>query len=219
MNPQQTVYWQHLALFLFINEVQTCFDFLRICSLFEIAQGSSSGEVWERGQPARGSKAGSSRSTSPRRHRHALRDGNLARIQAPTATARPPSDLLFLLAFCEQTSPQPPQRSLRAISKGLQTPAWFLSKQIPTNLRRAPRAAAPGRITSPQLVGRRCHGNKCQSRVATDSLLPALPAPMGHTSWPPSQPPSQTPWDHTASTGGEEGEAQEDTPSPKCPMQ
>lgn len=71
----------------------------------------------------------------------------------------PPPDLLFRRLCCKQTLLQTQQRLLRAILKGLQTPAWFLLKQISTNLRHDPTAPALGKITALQLIWARCHGS------------------------------------------------------------
>lgn len=78
---------------------------------------------------------------------------------------RPQSSLPQLC--CEQTLLQTQPRSLRAISKGLQTPAWFLLKQISTSLRHRPRAPALAKITSPQLLWARCHGTAALEHPGT----------------------------------------------------
>lgn len=93
---QQTVYWKHLALFLFINKVQTYFGFLHICSLFEIARGCFNGDVLAQRLPAtaRSSQRHSSSPFRPRRsagRKPGKDSGSYCR----------PQDLLFLQAFLQ----------------------------------------------------------------------------------------------------------------------
>lgn len=93
---QQTVYWKHLALFLFINKVQTYFGFLHICSLFEIARGCFNGDVLAQRllATARSSQRHSSSPFRPRRsagRKPGKDSGSYCR----------PQDLLFLQAFLQ----------------------------------------------------------------------------------------------------------------------
>lgn len=183
---QQTVYWKHLALFLFINEVQTYFDFLYICSLFEIAQGCFNGDVSERGLPARCSKA------SRQQPQHVP-------APAPTRSAgwKPgkdsgsyccPPDLLFLQAFLQADFAPDAEALAESNLKGFANTSMVL---IETNIHQsAPcsestssgkdHVSPAGLDTVPR--------QQCQSRLAAGSLLPALPTLWGSR---PGHPPSQ----------------------------
>lgn len=163
--------------------------------------------------PAVQRQAGSSHSTSLLRPRHALRDGNLARIQAPTAA---PPDLLFLQAFPQAAFAPDAEALAESNLKGFANTSMVL---IETNIHQsAPcsestssakdHVSPAGSDTVPQ--------QQCQSRLATGSLLPALPEP---------RPPSQAAHGRDGTTlpegkGGPEGScrAREDTPSPKRPL-
>lgn len=172
---QQTVYWKHLALFLFVNGVQTYFDFLHICSLFEIAQGCFNGDVLEWGQPARCSKAGSSHSTSLLQPRHAPRDGNLARIQAPTPAPRPPLPQALLQADFAPDAAALAESNLKGFAN---TSMVLIETNIHQSASRSDSTSSGKDHSSPADLGT-VSWQQPWSSMATGSLLPVLPVPQG----------------------------------------